>query len=61
VGVGINEATNGVFLSASRHAALHTTTYYTAVNRALANVGTRAEAVRVLQSIAQRLQVGKFP
>ncbi len=61
LGIGINDAANGVFLPAAQHAALHTTEYYTAVNKALAQVKTKDEAIKVLNSIAQQLRAGQSP
>jgi hypothetical protein len=61
LGIGINDAVNGVFLPISQHSPLHTDYYYGAVNAALAGVNTKSEALSVLHSIAQSLQAGKFP
>lgn len=61
LGVGINDAANGVFLPGARHASLHTAEYFEAVNRALAGATTRAQAEQILQSIARGLQAGTFP
>jgi hypothetical protein len=61
LGIGLDDAANGVFLQSAEHASVHTAEYYAAVNRALAAVKKRAEAERVLQSIAQGLKSGTFP
>jgi RHS repeat-associated protein len=61
LGIGINDAANGVFLRDAEHAGLHTAEYYSTVNNALANVATKAEAEQILQSIGQRLQSGGYP
>jgi hypothetical protein len=61
LGVGINEAHNGVFLPVAQHQALHTNEYYTAVNAALSSVQTREQAIQALRTIGEGLQAGKFP
>lgn len=69
VGVGINEAVNGVILPATRdyvgkaanHLSLHTKAYYDAVNQALANVQTRQQAEEALKRISEKLRNGGFP
>ena len=61
LGIGINDAANGVFLRGAEHAGVHTAEYYGAVNRALAGATTRAEAERILQSIGRGLESGSFP
>jgi len=62
VGIGINEAENGVFLPRGVHqGGMHTNRYYDAVNRALANVQSRSEARYVLDQIAKGLKAGTFP
>jgi len=61
LGIGINDAANGVFLQNVEHASIHTAEYFAAVNRALAGATTKAEAERILQSIAEGLISGTFP
>jgi hypothetical protein len=61
LGIGINDPANGVFLQNAEHASVHTAEYFAEVNRALASAATKAEAERVLQSIAQSLISGTFP
>jgi RHS repeat-associated protein len=69
VGVGINDAVNGVILpatkdfvgQASNHLTLHTKRYYDAVNEALANVQSRQQAVEALRKIAEMLRTSTFP
>jgi hypothetical protein len=69
VGVQVNEAVNGVFLPATKdyvgqavnHLTLHTKEYYNAVNAALQNVETRAQAVQVLKDIGNALLNGNYP
>ena len=61
LGIGINDAANGVFLERAKHQHLHDKQYYEAVNRALAGAKSKAEAEQILRSIAQRLQSGTFP
>ncbi len=60
-GIDIDSAANGVFLSSSQHASLHTAAYYDAVNAALSGVTTKAGAEQVLQNIANKLSSGSFP
>ncbi|GAB4568541.1 MAG: hypothetical protein Tsb0020_22070 [Haliangiales bacterium] len=70
LGIGINEAVNGVFLPATRkspnptraavHATLHTNKYYQTVNSMLTRATTRAEAEEALRAIAQTLLAGGF-
>ena len=60
-GMHINDAHNGMFLPAYKHAPIHTETYYAAVNTALASaVGYRDVANRLFQISAQ-IELGKFP
>jgi hypothetical protein len=61
LGIGINDAANGVFLKGVDHAGVHTAEYYDAVNKALSGVTTKAEAEQVLKSIGQKLQAGTYP
>jgi RHS repeat-associated protein len=61
LGIGINDAANGVFLSGAEHAGVHTAEYYAAVNQALSGATTRAEAEQILQRIAGGLGNGTFP
>lgn len=68
LGIGINEAANGVFLPASRtstnvtgaavHSTLHTNEYYARVNELLGAARTREEAEAILGVIRDRLQAG---
>jgi uncharacterized protein RhaS with RHS repeats len=60
-GVGINQAQNGVFLSESVHAGIHTNAYYEAVNNAMAQATTREHALEVLNAIRQAILSGRFP
>lgn len=67
-GIGVNDAANGVFLPASRaapnaagaavHSTVHTRAYYQAVNNALGQATTRAEALEVLGALRQGLLGG---
>jgi hypothetical protein len=67
-GIGINDAANGVFLPASRaapnaagaavHSTVHTRGYYQAVNEALSQATTRAEALEALGALRQGLLGG---
>jgi len=69
--IGINDATNGVFLPADKatlvingetiHASLHTKDYFEAVEKALQKATTREQAVDILRRIGQALQSGNFP
>jgi hypothetical protein len=65
LGIGIDEAVNGVFLprtvsagTGAIHAGGHARTYYELVNRALRNVRTKDEAIAVLREIAEGLRNG---
>jgi RHS repeat-associated protein len=68
VGIGIDDAINGVFLPVNRaaanpfgaavHSTVHTNAYYQAVNAALRNVRTREQAIEILGDMAQRLRSG---
>ncbi len=66
VGVGVDEAVNGVILPAVRnyagaaanHLTLHTKEYYSAVNNALQNANTRERALEVLSELAAQLKNG---
>lgn len=71
MGIGINEAINGVFLprgeqgSAANHNKLHTNTYYETVNYLIVNAykqGTnkKNEVENTLRSIANMLSNGTF-
>lgn len=70
VGIGINEATNGVFLPATRtsanpggaavHSTLHTHEYYARVTDMLRSARTRAQAEHTLSEIRQILLSGGF-
>jgi hypothetical protein len=69
--IGINDASNGVFLPADRttqvingeaiHASLHTNEYFKAVEEALKKATSREEALGILQRIRQGLQSRTFP
>jgi hypothetical protein len=69
--IGINDASNGVFLPANQatqviagetiHSTLHTKKYYDAVNDALSGAITRQQAITALQTIRSALQSGDFP
>jgi hypothetical protein len=71
LGIGINDAANGVFLPGTRaaenaagaavHSTIHTSAYYQAVTRALGGATTQQEAIDILQGIGQSLQSGGFP
>jgi hypothetical protein len=69
VGVGINDAVNGVILPAIRgyggqavnHLGVHTQRYYNAVNGALADVQVKEEAIAALKWIGEALRNGTFP
>ncbi|MCW5829019.1 MAG: AHH domain-containing protein [Deltaproteobacteria bacterium] len=61
LGIGIDDATNGIFLPMQQHDMLHTTEYYSAINKALQGVSTRQQAMDVLEAIAQKLRNQKFP
>ena len=70
VGIGINEAANGVFLPATRasanptgaavHSTLHTKSYYAYVNELLSTATTRAQAEAALAQIREALLGGGF-
>jgi hypothetical protein len=60
-GIGINEASNGVFLQQSVHANLHKRAYYQAINDMLSQAATRQEALQLLDAIRQGLLSGSFP
>jgi RHS repeat-associated protein len=60
-GIGINEASNGVFLQTSVHARIHTTAYYEAVNIAAAQSANRMQLIEVLSAIRQSISSGGFP
>jgi hypothetical protein len=69
--IGINDASNAVFLPADRttqvingetiHASLHTNEYFKAVEEALKKATSREEALGILQRIRQGLQSRTFP
>ncbi|MEV4482529.1 SpvB/TcaC N-terminal domain-containing protein [Micromonospora coxensis] len=71
LGVGINEAANGVYLprfvssanplGAAVHSTTHTPAYYDAVNRLILQAKTPAQARATLQWIGQQLATGKWP
>jgi hypothetical protein len=60
LGIGINDAANGVFLG-KVHSAIHTGDYYGAVEQALTGAKTKAEAEQILRNIGNALKSGKFP
>lgn len=60
-GIGLDDSKNGIFLPRQQHQALHSKTYYDAVNDALAGATTKAEAEEILRSIARQLEAGTFP
>lgn len=70
VGIDINDATNGVFLPATKtsanptgasiHSTLHTDDYYSAVTTMLEQATTRKQVESVLQRIRQMLLKGAF-
>jgi hypothetical protein len=69
--IGINDASNGVFLPADEstqltngeaiHASLHTKDYFEAVEEALREATSREDALRILRRIGQGLQSRTFP
>ena len=69
VRVDLNEPANGVGLSPDFHNQIHTSSYYSDVNRRLLGVGSREEAVSILEELRQDLkqadsvyqQTGKLP
>lgn len=61
LGIGINDAANGVFLPKAQHSTLHNLNYYTAVNEALARAKSKSKAEQILRAIADGLSVGTFP
>ncbi len=69
LGVGLDDAANGVFLptsstpasGAANHLNLHTAGYYDAVNDALGGAQTQAQVLGILTDIAKKLQSGGFP
>lgn len=60
-GIDVDDPANGVFMPEVQHDHLHTNAYYDAVNEALLQATTRAEAEAILRSIARRLEAGTFP
>lgn len=61
LGIGIDDAANGVFLRKTYHHSLHTNKYHDEVRKMLSGVTTKAEAEKVLNSIGQKLQTETFP
>jgi A nuclease family of the HNH/ENDO VII superfamily with conserved AHH len=69
--IGINDASNGVFLPADEstqltngeaiHASLHTKDYFEAVEEALKEATSREDALRILRRIGQGVQSRTFP
>ena len=57
--IGLNDAENGTFLAQKVHAGLHTDAYYEGVNAALARATTKAQAVKILDSIGRDLRALK--
>lgn len=67
LGIDINDASNGVFLSTSKsvvgttyHRTLHTAQYYDKVNSLLSTATTKSEAIDVLAYIKSSLMNGTF-
>jgi len=67
LGIDINDASNGVFLSTSKnvagttyHRTLHTAQYYDKVNSLLSTASTKSEAIDVLAYIKSSLMNGTF-
>jgi hypothetical protein len=70
-GIGLNEASNGVFLpgtiaadnaaGAAVHSTLHTSEYYDAVNQALSQATSREGALQILNEIRSALLGGGYP
>lgn len=67
LGVDINDASNGVFLSTSKsvagttyHRTIHTAQYYDKVNSLLSSANTKGEAIEVLAYIKEALMNGTF-
>jgi hypothetical protein len=56
LGIGLNEAVNGVALSPGFHSKIHTKTYYDYINTELRNVTTKQDAKDRLAQIGQELQ-----
>ncbi len=54
--IGINDASNGAFLSKAVHDRIHTNKYYETVNSALRQATTREEALQALDAIRSGLQ-----
>ena len=66
-GIGINDASNGLFLptvknvsKATYHPSLHTNAYYRKVNNLLGRANTRQEAIDILKRISRQLTNGTF-
>ncbi|EKS4344306.1 AHH domain-containing protein [Clostridium sporogenes] len=66
--ININSAENGVFLptvkdvsDSAYHRSLHTNEYYKNVEKLFENVGSKEDAVEVLQDIREQLIKGTFP
>ncbi len=58
--VGINDAVNGLFYDASKHAKMHTDEYYQKVNGILEQVTSKNELTTALQDIATQITEGTF-
>lgn len=66
-GIGINDASNGVFLttvknvtSSAYHPSLHTNAYYNKVNDMLRGIISRNDVLDILDDIAEQLSNGTF-
>ena len=59
-GIGINDAVNGVFLDASKHAGLHKKQYYEKVEKLLSEAKTKEDAIKILKDIGKQLSEGVF-
>jgi hypothetical protein len=60
-GIGIDDPVNGIGLPPDMHWPLNANAYHERINRALAGARTRAEAERILRSIAGKLRGGQIP
>ncbi len=60
-GIGINDAINGLFLSARQHARMHTNAYYREVNNRLAGLTNPNAVANALRQIGRDILAGRFP
>ncbi len=60
-GVDINDASNGLFMSAGKHARMHTNAGYQRITNMLSGATTRSEALQILDDIAGLIAKNKFP